>query len=49
MENNAEECGNVVVSVFKDLRTGFSFFKIKTDNDELLPVSHIIEDTLKLY
>lgn len=42
-------CGNVTVSVFEDLKTGFHFFEIEASNDELLPVSYVIEDTLKLY
>ncbi len=49
MENNIEECGHVVVSVLKDSKTGFNFFKIKADNEDLLPISYVIEDTLKLY
>ncbi len=49
MENNIEECGNVIVSVLKDVKTGFNFFKVKTDCEDLLPISYIIEDTLKLY
>ena len=42
-------CGNVTVSVFEDLKTGFHFFEVKSSNEKVLPVSYIIEDTLKLY
>lgn len=44
-----KHCGNIVISVFEDNKTGFHFFKIKADNDNILPVSYVIEDTLKLY
>ena len=50
MNNENEKCcGNVTVSVYEDIKTGFHFFKVNTDNEDLLPVSYIIEDTLKLY
>lgn len=47
--NKDKHCGNITVSVFEDNRTGFHFFRVETDNDNLLPVSYVIEDTLKLY
>lgn len=43
-----KKCGTVTVSVFKDQFNKY-FFKIKTDTDEVLPVSYVIEDTLYLY
>ena len=47
--NNEKCCGNVTVSVYEDTRTGFHFFKVNADNEDVLPVSYVIEDTLKLY
>lgn len=44
----AIKCGTVTVSVYKD-KSGRTFFIINTDNDEVLPVSYVIEDTLYLY
>lgn len=40
--------GTVTITVFanKDHDTSFS---IEVDNDNVLPVSYVIEDTLKLY
>ena len=38
----------VTISVFKDEKNEVNF-KINIDNDDVLPVSYVIEDTLKLY
>ena len=40
--------GTVTSSVFKDEKNEVNF-KINIDNDDVLPVSYVIEDTLKLY
>ena len=40
--------GTVTISVFKDEKNEVNF-KINIDNDDVLPVSCVIEDTLKLY
>ena len=40
--------GTVTISVFKDEKNEVNF-KINIDNDDVLPVSYVIEDTLKLY
>ena len=40
--------GTVTISVFKNSNDDVDF-KINTDNDDVLPVSYVIEDTLKLY
>ena len=40
--------GTVTISVFKDANNNVNF-KINIDNDDVLPVSYVIEDTLKLY
>lgn len=49
IDNSRKYYGTVTVSVFKDLDSKSYSFKVETDNDEVLPVSYIIEDTLKLY
>ncbi len=40
--------GTVTISIFKNSNDDVDF-KINTDNDDVLPVSYVIEDTLKLY
>ncbi len=40
--------GTITVSVFKSDDNSTSF-KIETDDDDVLPVSYVIEDTLKFY
>lgn len=40
--------GTVTISVFKTKDDSTSF-EIETDNDNVLPVSYVIEDTLKFY
>ena len=40
--------GTVTISIFKDEKNEVNF-KINIDNDDVLPVSYVIEDTLKLY
>ena len=40
--------GTITVSVFENTNSSKAF-KIETDNDIILPVSYVIEDTLKLY
>ena len=43
-----EKLGTITVSVFKGEDNNTNFH-IETDNDTVLPVSYVIEDTLKLY
>lgn len=40
--------GTVTISVLKDEKNDINF-KINIDNDDVLPVSYVIENTLKLY
>lgn len=40
--------GIVTVSVYK-ANDNSTHFKVEVDQDDLLPVSYVIEDTLKLY
>ena len=49
VNSNIRKCGTVTVSVYKDVSSNRPIFKIKSDNDEVLPVSYVIEDTLYLY
>lgn len=44
-----KKCGTVTVSVYKDEFSGSHIFYIKTDTDDVLPVSYVIEDVLSLY
>lgn len=50
MEHNSkhEKCGTVTISVYTD-ESHNHFFDIKSDTDDVLPVSYVIEDTLSLY
>lgn len=43
-----DKLGTVTVSVFR-ANDKSTLFKIETDNESVLPVSYVIEDTLKLY
>ena len=40
--------GTVTINVLKDTNDRIAL-EINTDNDDVLPVSYVIEDTLKLY
>lgn len=44
----AEKIGNISVSIYKD-KTGSSFFRINPENDNMLQISYVIEDVLKMY
>lgn len=49
-----EKVGTITVSVFKcesddENNNNNVIFTIKVDNEDVLPVSYVIEDTLKLY
>ena len=48
-KSDAEKIGTVSVSVFKNKNTGFSSFSVNAENDDVLQVSYVIEDTLKMY
>lgn len=43
-----EKCGTITVSVYTDKNHNHSF-EIESDNDDVLPVSYVIEDTLAFY
>lgn len=44
-----EEIGTVCVSMYKDINTDLPFFYVKSENEDVLPVSYVIEDTLYKY
>lgn len=43
-----EKLGKIIISVYKD-DNNHTNFQIETDNEDILPVSYVIEDTLKMY
>lgn len=45
----AKKCGTITVSVYKKYDNNDMSFWIEADNDSLLPISYVIEDTLKQY
>lgn len=49
IKQDLKKCGTVTVSVYRKSINNDIIFDIKTDNDNVLPVSYVIEDTLKLY
>lgn len=44
-----KKIGTITVSVYKEENNANTTFSIETDNDNVLPVSYVIEDTLNLY
>lgn len=44
-----EEVGSISVSIYQDKQTGLSSFHINTENDDVLQVSYVIEDALKVF
>lgn len=44
-----KEIGVISVHIYKEPTTNKPFFYIKSENEEVLPVSYMIEDLLKLY
>lgn len=44
-----KKCGTITVSVYKDINSGSPIFYVEPDNEDILPVSYVIEDVLKLY
>lgn len=44
-----EKCGTVTVSIYKETNSGSPIFHIQSDNEDVLPVSYVIEDILTLY
>lgn len=48
MQLQAKEVGNIQITVYKT-EDGYPFFYIKPNDESLLPIVDILEDTLKLY
>lgn len=44
-----KKVGIVSVHMYKEAKTNAPFFYIKSENKDVLPLSYIIEDTLKMY
>lgn len=44
-----EKVGTVAVSMYKEKETGLPFFGLNPDNEDVLQLSYIIEDTLYKY
>ena len=52
MSNNkiiGKKIGVVSVYMYKETTTNKPFFYVKSENEDVLPVSYLIEDMLKLY
>lgn len=49
VRSSYEKCGTITVSVYKKFDNNCMIFDVSTDNDNVLPVSYVIEDTLKSY
>jgi len=44
-----EKCGTVTVTIYKETTSGSNIFHVQSDNEDVLPVSYVIEDVLTLY
>lgn len=44
-----EKCGTIIVSIYKETKSGSPIFHVQPDNEDILPVSNVIEDALSLY
>lgn len=44
-----KKVGTVSIHVYKESKTNSRFFYIESENQSVLPVSDIVEDTLKKY
>lgn len=44
-----KKVGTVSVHMYKETKTNAPFFYIESDNQAVLPVSYIVEDSLKMY
>lgn len=44
-----KKCGTITVSVYKEVTSNSPIFHIQSDNEDVLPVSYLIEDILTLY
>lgn len=44
-----EKCGTITVSIYKETSSGSPIFYLQSSNEDVLPVSYVIEDILSLY
>lgn len=44
-----EKYGTITVSIYKEKKSNSPIFYIQADNENVLPILYIIEDTLALY
>ena len=44
-----KKCGTITVSIYEETNSGSPIFHIQSDNEDVLPVSYVIEDILTLY
>ncbi len=52
MSNNriiGKKVGTIVVHIYKEPKTNLPFFYIESENQDVLPISYVVEDILKLY
>lgn len=52
MSNNqitGKKVGVVSVHMYREITTNAPFFYIESENQEVLPISYLVEDTLKRY
>ena len=51
MENQRtmQKQGTILLNVYKESTTGLPVFYINADNEDVLPVVDVLEDTLKKY
>lgn len=48
-QRTMEKQGTILLNVYKEPSTGLPIFYIKADNEDVLPVVDVLEDTLKQY
>ncbi len=44
-----EKIGTVTISMYKEINTNLPFFHIQADNEDMLQLSYVLEDTLYNY
>lgn len=44
-----KKVGTVSVHMYKEPKINAPFFYIEAENQEVLPISYVVEDTLKMY
>lgn len=45
-EKSTEEIGTLSISMYKDKTTGLPYFNINPENEQMLPLSYMIENLL---